>query len=129
MKHITGIAGLLLAQGCLLFMGACTLGGPLSVPPAPAPLTHTIIDEQALTLASQTVDVLALSASALVKNHVITPGSPAALKLADGIDRARTAINAAALAREAGNSKSYAEALTKARAAIAQVRSVLNPEN
>lgn len=129
MKHITGFVGLLLAAGCLLFMGACTLGSPLSVPPAPAPLTRTIIDEQALTLAGQTVDVLALSASALVKSHAIVPGSPTALKLADGLDRARAAINAAALARAAGNATSYAEALTKARAAIGQVHRALNPEN
>lgn len=120
------IKRLMLCLCAALALSACSMGGVTS---APAPLTHTVIDEQALTLASQTVDVLALSATALVKNHVIRAGSPTALKLADGLDRARNAVMAAASARKAGNATSYAEALTQARAAIAQVRSALNPEN
>ena len=94
-----------------------------------APLTRTILDEKGLTLAAQAVDVAALSASALVKAHVITPGSPAALRLADGLDRARDGINLAALARDAGNAPSYTAALAKAGEALAGVKAVLNGSN
>lgn len=109
-------------------LAGCVAGGLPSVP-APAPLTRTVIDEQALTLATQTVDVLALSASALVKNGVIVRGSPPAQRLATALDTARDGINAAATAREAGNAASYGEAITKASAALAQVRAIINPEN
>lgn len=117
-------AALCLLSGCGI---AAVLGEPASAPPAP--LSQTIIDEKALTLAAQTVDVLAISASALVKARVIQAGSPAALSMADGLDKARTAVNLAALARDAGNASSYAAAITKASAAIAQIRTAINKGN
>lgn len=88
----------------------------------PTPAAATVIDEQAVTLAAKAVDTVALSASALVRASVIQARSPAALKLADALDRARRSVNAAAAARRAGNAASYRAALTDAEAAIADVR-------
>lgn len=93
---------------------------------APKPtLQGTAIDEQALTLAAKAVDLAALSASALVAARVIEPGTPRALALAQGLDRARMAVNAAADARNAGNATSYTAALADAENAVAQIRATI----
>lgn len=90
--------------------------------PAPAVLDRTEIDEKALTLAARAVDAAALSASALVRAKVVEPGSPRAIALATGLDKARDAVNAAAAARKAGSAGSYREALAHAEDALAQIR-------
>lgn len=112
------------ALAVISMTAACTPGGVVS---SPAPLKHTIIDERALTLAAQTVDVLALTATALVKNHIIVAGSPAAVRLANALDTARDGVKAAALARAAGNAATYGEALSKASQAVAEIRSIISP--
>lgn len=112
------------ALAVLSLTAGCTMG---SVTSAPAPLTHTVIDERALTLAAQTVDVLALSATALVKNHIIVAGSPTAVRLANALDKARNGVKAASAARDAGNATTYGEALAKASQAVAEIRSIISP--
>lgn len=91
----------------------------------PAPLTATSIDEKALTIAAQALDTTALSASALVKAHVIVAGSPRALGLATALDKARHGVNAAAAARRVGNAASYRAALADAESAIAEIRTII----
>jgi hypothetical protein len=85
-------------------------------------LAMTSFDEKAITLAAQAVDAMAVSATAAVSIGVIKAGSPRALALADALDKARIAINDAAIARNALNAPSYTEALARARTAIAAVR-------
>ena len=97
--------------------------------PVPETTTKTIIDEQALTLATKTVSVLADAASALVRVGVIEPHSPTAQTIARGLDDARNGVNAAALAREAVNARSYSEALDKAKAAVVAVQAAINGRN
>jgi hypothetical protein len=114
---------LLFAASLALALPACTPGGVASIPPAP--LSHTTIDEKALTLAAKAVDTAALSASALVRVGVIEPGSPSAQRLARALDDARNAVNAAEAAREAGSATSYADAIAKANSALAAINTVI----
>lgn len=110
-------------------LAACspqTVAGALdTVASAPAPAERTTIDEKAVTLAAQTVDALALTASALVQARVIVPGSPLALRLAKALDVARDGVNAAELARQAGSAGSYAVALDRALAAVAEIKAIV----
>jgi len=121
MKYLI-LAPLLLAS-CTASNGASVLNTVGSKPPITC--GKTSLDEKALTLAAQSVDVLALSASALVKAGVVTKGSSNAFKLAKGLDEARIGVNSAELAREACNATNYSTALAKATAAIATIRSAL----
>lgn len=122
MKMIFPIV-LFAVAACTTANGASVLDTVGSKPPITC--AKTSFDEKALTLAAQSVDVLALSASALVKAGVVTKGSPNALKLATGLDDARIGVNSAELAREACNATSYSTALAKATAAIATIKSAL----
>lgn len=113
----------IILTACLaLALPACTPGGIVS---SPAPLEQTTIDEKALTLAAKAVDTAAISASAMVRVGVIEPGSPSALRLADALDTARKAVNAASQAREAGSASNYAAAIANATAALATINSVI----
>jgi hypothetical protein len=55
----------------------------------------------------------------------LEPGSPRALQLANWLDTARMAVNAAADARAAGNATSYREALARAESALAQIKTMI----
>ncbi len=110
-----------------LLLTSCTAASVADTVGIKPPVTcaATTIDEKALTLAAQSVDVMALSASALVKAGIVTKGSSNALKLAKGLEDARIGVNAAELARQACNATSYSAALSKATAAIATIKSAL----
>lgn len=117
-----------------LTLAGCTTTGALQVGASavdaagvhsPAPAQLTVIDEKAITLAARSVDAVALSASALVRAGVIRPGTPTALALATALDDARKAVNAAELARQAGSTTSYRQALDRALAAVDQVKSLI----
>ena len=127
----------LLVAAVALALAACTTGeavrsaGSIAASAAdaagvPVPATTSALDEKALTLAAKAVDAAALSASALVHAGVILPGSPGALRLAGALDTARDGVNAAALAREAGNATTYSAALDKAAAALAAITAIIN---
>jgi len=93
--------------------------------PKPRPLATTAIDEKALVIAARALDTLAVTASRLVNAGAIQPGSATALKLADGMDKARHAINAAAAAREVLDAESYRRALADAEGALGEIRQAL----
>lgn len=93
--------------------------------PKPTPCVNTTIDEKALTVAASAVDVAALSASALVRAHVIEPGTPRAVSLATGLDAARDGVHAADEARKACNATSYTEAVARVRAAVADIKQAI----
>ena len=127
----------LLVAVVALALAACTTGeavrsaGSIAASAAdaagvPVPATTSALAEKALTLAAKAVDAAALSASALVRVGVIEPGSPTALRLAGALDTARDGVNAAALAREAGNATTYSAALDKATAALAAIAAIIN---
>lgn len=112
----------ILAACAVLSLAACDFG---SVASAPAPLEQTVVDEKALTLAAQAVDTAAVAASALVRVGALKAGEPAALKVAKALDTARDAVNAAENARQAGSAADYFTAISRANAAVADIRAVL----
>ena len=112
----------LLALGLLTAGCAGFLADPAS---APAPLEQTVVDEKALVLALETFDTALSSVDILIEAGYITPGSPKALEIAGNIDRAKAALAAASAAQRAGSTRSYIEALEKAREAISAVRTAL----
>jgi hypothetical protein len=104
-----------------LALSACTpfnLGG---LAQAPAPLASTAIDEKGLILALQTFDTVLTGVDRLVAAGVIKPRSPRAIQIADVIETAKTAYQAASAAQRAGNSSSYYVAIGQAQAAVAQI--------
>lgn len=113
---------MILAACAALSLTACD---PAAIVSAPAPLGQTILDEKAITLAAQAVDAVAISASALVKVGLIKPGTPAALKLAAGLDLARDSVNAAEKARQAGSATNYVTAINRALAAVKDIKAII----
>lgn len=105
-----------------LAVSACAPGGVLSTP---APLTHTVLDEKALILALQTFDTVLTAVDRLVAAGVITPGSPRAVQIADAIEKAKVAYQAASAAQRAGSSTNYLAELANAGSAVAQINSLL----
>ena len=100
-----------------LGLAACSTN-PLA---SPAPLASTTIDEKGLIIALQTFDTLLTAVDKLVAAGVITPGSPTAVKIADAINTAKIALQAASAAQQAGNASSYISAISEAQAAIANI--------
>lgn len=111
-----------LILGLLVILSACSTM-PASIPvEAPAPLAKTVIDDTALSAAWKSFDV-ALDAIALLREReIIKVGSPRALAIASGIDRALAALQAAEHAAAAGSTTSYLTALSEARLAFTDIR-------
>lgn len=101
----------------------------------PVTTAATTIDEKALTITAKTVSTAAITASALSKTCTAVAayfpacpflhGTPSAQGIARGLDDARQAVNAAAIARDAGNATTYREALAKAEAAVDAVNDII----
>ena len=110
---------LLVVLGALALAG-CSFGSLASMPPAPAELSNrTVLDEQA-ALAVE----LAYKATRLAGETALDAGlikGDTARRLADIDMRAYSAVLAVRAAYRAGNAESYAQALTHARAVIAEV--------
>lgn len=109
-----------------LSLSACAglLEDPTS---APAPLEQTSIDERGLVLAYATFGTVLDSVDILIDNDVIVPGSPRALQIADAVDTAKAAFEAASAAQRAGSTTSYVTAIAEARAAIETIRALISP--
>ena len=103
-------------------LASCTPGSVLT---APAPLAHTTIDEKGLILALQTFDTVLTAVDRLVAAKIIVPGSPRALAIANAIETAKTAYQAASAAQRVGNSGSYLTAINQAQVAIAQINALV----
>lgn len=127
MKHLRiplAFAAALALSGCgltSLFMPPTTAGTAAPV----TPLGNTVVDEQVIKLAFQTLDTAAISAKALVATHVITAGSPKALAIADGLDTTRKWLNFADKARRAGNATSANAAYAEATQAMSDLTDAL----
>lgn len=104
--------------------GEVLSGGSIPVE-SPAPAATTTIDDSALEMAWKGFDA-ALDAIALARTAgVLKPGTPKAIKVADGIDKVLAAFKAAEHAAAGLSTQSYAVALDELKAALTDFRSVL----
>lgn len=118
----------LLILAASLSLAACTGAGPVaSAGSTPAdtsasapttPLASTTIDDQAIIFAYQTLDVAASAADVLLATGVVKPGSPEALRLAGGLEGAKTWLGIASDAQKAGQADNYFAALAQGTAAL-----------
>ena len=115
MKHI--ILPILLAlslPGCTTFPNV-----------GPAPLAQTHIDEQALTAAYASFDVLLTAVDGLVTAGVLVPGTPKALQVKALIQKAQDGLNTARDVRAGLSSKDPVAALTSATDAFRKITALL----
>ncbi len=124
---LAGLAALAMAAA-IVSLGACTPAaqtGPVATAPAVPIADRTAADEKALTLAARSVTTMATVSRAMVKAGAIKPGSPLALRLAELLDTARDALNAAQTARQALGAPGYAEAIERATTAAEQIAALI----
>jgi hypothetical protein len=80
---------------------------------------------EALVIAWRAFDALLTAVDGLQAAGVLRAGTPKALKVADALERARNALNAATNAVRAGDANSFSEALELARAALEEARAAI----
>jgi hypothetical protein len=102
--------------------GFATDPGPIT---SPAPLTQTAVDEQALTAAYASFDVLLTAIDGLRDVGVLVPCSPKALKVKDLIEKAQRGLNAARDVRAGLSTEDPAAALDSATAAFREIAALL----
>lgn len=90
-----------------------------------APLAQTHIDEQALTAAYASFDVLLTAVDGLVVAGVLQPGTPKALKVKALIQIAQDGLNTARAVREGLSQDNPVIALERATAAFRQITALL----
>jgi len=81
--------------------------------------------ERSLAISWRAFEALLAAVDALQKNGVIKSGSPAALRLAALIERARAALASATSALRMGDGAGLAESLGRARSALGEAKAVL----
>lgn len=86
---------------------------------------HTNKAVPALISAWRGYDAILTAVQALRAAGVIQQGSPRALRIADALERALAALNAATNAVRAGNETSYTSAMELARQAFADAQSAI----
>lgn len=104
-------------------------GSAPAQPSAQAPTTsptQASIDDKAIILSFQALGVAASAADALIATGRITPGSPAALRLADNLQAAKSWLNAASAAQRTGLPEEYEGAIVQASAAISAVQAAIS---
>ena len=111
-----------------LSLGACQLPATIGMV-SPAPLAQTAIDDKALQAAWASFDVALDGINLLIDNKVIKPGTPKAIKVANGVDKVTAILTAAESAAAAGSSKDYLVALSQVRGAITELRAALKGSN
>ena len=114
---------LILAVGATLALSGCT-----TLPSAldsPAPLQQTVIDDRAVRYGFLSLDALATLADSALDAKLLVPGSAKALAIANALDKARHAMNAASAAQKAGSLASYNLAFDEATKAMAEVKLAL----
>lgn len=118
----------ILALLAALTLGACQLPD-ISIGSAlgnsPAPLAQTVVDDKALQAAWASFDVALDGINLLADTGYLKPGTPKAIKVADGIDKVTGFLTAAESAAAAGSTKDYGIALANVRGAITQLRAAL----
>lgn len=105
---------------------ALALTGCATIAETPtAPLAQTHIDEQALTAAYASFDVLLTAIDGLVVAGVLKPGTPKALKVKALIQAAQDGLNTARAVREGLSQDNPVLALEKATDAFRQITALL----
>ncbi len=90
-----------------------------------APLTQTHIDEQALTAAYASFDVVLTAVDGLIVAGAIQPGTPRAIQIKDLIQKAQDGLNTARAVREGLSQDNPVLALTSATDAFRQITALL----
>ena len=121
MKRILILLGALTLTACQL--PDISIGSGLGQ--SPAPLAQTVVDDKALSLAWSSFDVALDGINMLADTGYLKPGTPKAIKVADGIDKVTAFLTAAESAAAAGSAKDYNVALANAKGAIVQLRAAL----
>lgn len=80
---------------------------------------------QALVVSWRAFDAILTAVEALRDGGVLRPGTPRAIRVADMIDTARSALDAATAAQQAGNGAGFTEALQRAQQAFSGIRTAL----
>lgn len=114
--------GLALACLCVVVSGCTPPGitappGSASSPAAITGLDRTLIDDKAVDLAFDALDVAAYGADALIQLKKVTKGSATADAIATGLDTTRYWLNAARRFQRLGQATSYTDAIAQAAAA------------
>lgn len=105
---------------------ALALPGCATIDDAPtAPLAQTHVDEQALTAAYASFDVLLTAIDGLVQAGVLQPGTDKALKVKALIQTAQDGLNTARAVREDLSQANPVLALEKATDAFRQITALL----
>ncbi|HVH49978.1 MAG TPA: hypothetical protein VM760_08910 [Sphingomicrobium sp.] len=112
---------LILAAALALSLPACTTFPDVTT----APLAQTHIDEQALTAAYASFDVLLTAVDGLRDAGVLMPGSPRALQVKSLIEKAQDGLNTARAVREGLSQKDPVTALASATDAFRQITAIL----
>jgi hypothetical protein len=113
-----------LAIALALGLAACVPETP-TIPPPPAPLAKTVIDDQALIAADKGFDLFNDAINMAIDRKIITPGSPTARSLAYWIRKVDTALQAAFHAAEVGHAGNYQTALAEAQLGIAELKKLV----
>jgi hypothetical protein len=114
-----------LAIALALGLTGCVPEVPATIPPPPAPLAATVIDDQALIAADKGFDVALDAINLLIDHKVIVPGSQRAKSIAFAIRKVDSGLTVAYNAAEAGHATTYKEALGHAQAGITELRALL----
>lgn len=119
-----------------LSLCACGYAGPVAsagtspaeswTSPPSSPLSQTVIDDKVIVLSFEALGVASSAANALIDTGFIKPGSPAALKLADGLETSRAWLNIASAAQRAGQAQDYATAIAQATSALTGIQAQIS---
>lgn len=93
--------------------------------PAPAPLAQTTIDDTGLETAWKSFDLALDAINGLTDAGIITPGTPRARAIAQGIRTVNRALASAERFAAAGSATDYGVALAEAKAGIEEIRAAL----
>lgn len=131
----------MIAALAALSLSACATTatpGPGGVPQGPvdpgaaseprAPLARTVVDEQALTAAYASFDVLLTAIDGLRVAGVLVPGTPRAVRVAALIRDAQDGLNAARDVRRGLSTRDPAQALDAATGAFRGITAILKGE-
>lgn len=110
----------------VVFAVALAVTAPLAACISTSPLHYTAHDERALYAAEAAYQGVLLGVNAAIDAGTITPGSERALELADGLDRAYSALLLTRQAYEAGNASTGYQMALEALSLAAQVQEALN---
>ncbi|MEA3041025.1 MAG: hypothetical protein QOC65_514 [Sphingomonadales bacterium] len=118
----------ILSAFAALSLVACQPGVDTGLNSASTVETATTRAGQALVVAWRAFDATLTAVEALRDAGVLRPGTPRAIRVADMIDSARSALDAATEAARIGNNANFAQALQRAQQAFSAIRTALGEQ-